>query len=210
MELTTDVRHIAQRQNALLQRQLKLIEELAAAQDAGDDGEFGSDGLWHSTRVGEVSAQLASILGWTAAQVSLIRRAAPLHDLGKFAIPEAILLKPSSLSPQEFAVVKQHTSIGSELLHRPQSPLLMMAAQIALTHHERWDGSGYPNGLRGNEIPLCGRIVAVADVYDALTRPRVYKEAWSAERAVQEIVSGRGTKFDPLVVDAFLRMQHGR
>ncbi len=136
----------------------------------------------------------------------------PLHDIGKVGIPDNILLKPGKLTPSEFELMKQHAEIGRATLEDalrayPSAGFLQVARDIAWTHHERWDGSGYPRGLRGREIPLCGRIVAVSDVYDAITSKRSYKPALSHDEAVREIVRGRGTAFDPDVVEAFLRRE---
>ncbi|WP_425615698.1 HD-GYP domain-containing protein [Anatilimnocola sp. NA78] len=141
--------------------------------------------------------------------IHLIRQTSPLHDIGKVGIPDAILLKPGRFTPEEFEIMKRHTTIGAETLqaaldHYPGAKFLRMARDIALTHHEKFDGSGYPQGLAGKDIPLCGRIVAVADVYDALTTKRVYKDAFPHEQAVQMIGEQAGRHFDPQIVDAFL------
>lgn len=141
--------------------------------------------------------------------IHLIQQTSPLHDIGKVGIPDAILLKPGRFTPDEFEIMKRHTTIGAETLQAaldeyPSVKYLRMARDIALTHHEKYDGTGYPRGLAGNEIPLCGRIVAVADVYDALTTKRVYKDAFSHEQAVQMIGEQAGRHFDPQIVDAFL------
>ena len=132
-----------------------------------------------------------------------------LHDIGKVGVPDSVLLKPGALTPDEFEIMKQHARIGYETLEaalqaRPDVEYLRMARDIAGSHHEKIDGSGYPLGLSGNEIPLCGRIVALADVYDALTTKRVYKAAFSQEKAKSIILEGRGKHFDPVIVDAFL------
>ncbi len=127
----------------------------------------------------------------------------PLHDVGKIGAPDTILLKPARLTVDEFEQIKRHVSIGAEILAGGTSSLLQTAERIALTHHERWDGTGYPAGTRGEEIPLAGRIVAVADVFDALTTRRPYKEAWPTAQAVDEIVHGAGTQFDPAVIEVF-------
>jgi putative two-component system response regulator len=137
-------------------------------------------------------------------EVELIRKAAPLHDVGKISLSDAILLKPGRLSPAEVALNRSHTTLGAELLSGGHFPLLQMAEEIALTHHERWDGQGYPRGLAAEEIPLSGRIVAVADVFDALVNERPYKRAWTAEEAVVEIAEQSGKQFDPTVVRALL------
>ncbi|MGI8906317.1 MAG: HD-GYP domain-containing protein [Candidatus Sumerlaeaceae bacterium] len=196
------------RASALLQKQLKLIEELAAAHDLPP---IKNEECWtgiHTTRVAEIAALLAQLLKLPEGEISLIRRAAPLHDLGKLAIPAEILQKPSSLNEEEFAIVKTHTTLGERLLLKAgvKSRLLTMAGEIARTHHEHWDGSGYPHGLRGEDIPLTGRIVSVADVYDALTRTRPYKARWTSKAALEAIVQRRGSKFDPMVVDALLSL----
>ncbi|QDV71580.1 Cyclic di-GMP phosphodiesterase response regulator RpfG [Rosistilla carotiformis] len=144
--------------------------------------------------------------------VDLICRTSPLHDIGKVSIPDNILLKPGRLTKEEFDVMKTHTVRGAEtiesLLHEfPNTCFLKMALNIIISHHEKWDGSGYPHGLVGQQIPLCGRIMAIADVYDALTSKRVYKEAFSHERAKSIIVGDSGTHFDPDMVDAFVAME---
>ena len=140
--------------------------------------------------------------------MELIRRAAPLHDIGKIGISDLILLKPGKLTDREFELVKTHTTIGAEILAGSQSPLLRLAQEIALTHHERWDGRGYPRGLAGDSTPLAGRIAAVADVFDALTHERPYKEAWPLETAVREILIQADRQFDPDVVEAFSELDH--
>jgi putative two-component system response regulator len=144
--------------------------------------------------------------------IELLYLTTPLHDIGKVGIPDQVLLKPGRLTPDEFAIMQQHTLIGARTLEavvslNPDAQYLQIARDIALTHHERFDGKGYPHGLRGEQIPLCGRITAIADVYDALTSKRVYKPAFSHETAVQLIREGSGTQFDPLLVDAFLHLQ---
>ncbi len=139
--------------------------------------------------------------------MTLLRHAAPLHDVGKLGIPDRILLKPGRLTVAEFEEMKSHAELGERLLSSGSSRVLQMAAVIAATHHERWDGAGYPTGLAGEEIPLIGRIVAVADVFDALTHARPYKAAWPRERAIATIEAGAGTQFDPRVVAAFLAMR---
>ena len=129
--------------------------------------------------------------------VWLVRHAAPLHDLGKIAIPDTILLKPGRLEPEEFEVVKTHAVLGARVLADSSSEVLAVAEQIARSHHERWDGGGYPDGLAGQDIPLVARLVHVADVFDVLVHERPYKEAWTVEDAAGEIRSGAGTQFDP-------------
>jgi putative two-component system response regulator len=160
----------------------------------------------HTQRVGNLAALLARQLELDEEEANLLRRAAPLHDVGKIGIPDRVLLKPGKLSEEEFEFIKTHTIIGAEILAQHHTPLLQEAASIALTHHERWAGNGYPHGIAGEEIPLAGRIVSVADVFDALTHERPYKKAWAVEDAVSEIKRHSGTQFDPAVVAAFSRL----
>jgi putative two-component system response regulator len=179
--------------------QAEVLMRLAHAAEYRDD-ETGR----HTQRVGYASALIAQQLELPAAQVSLIRRTAPLHDIGKIAIPDSILLKPDSLTREEFEIMKTHTEIGGSLLKGGRSPIVKVAEQIARSHHERWDGCGYPYGLGGDAIPLEGRIVAVADVFDALTHERPYKSAWPVDKAWEEIVRQAGRQFDAQVVEAFV------
>ena len=143
-------------------------------------------------------------------RAALIRRAAPLHDEGKIGIADAILLKPGKLTPEEFDVMKSHAQIGAALLREGHSPLVQVAETIALSHHERWDGTGYPHGLAGEEIPIEGRIVALCDVFDALTNERPYKKAWPIPEALAEIARESGQQFDPRAVQAFLSLFAGQ
>ncbi|MBK7356180.1 HD domain-containing phosphohydrolase [Propionivibrio sp.] len=158
----------------------------------------------HIQRMAHFSSLIAANLGMPAEDQALILQAAPMHDIGKIAIPDHILLKPASLSPEEFAVMKNHVMLGFELLKGSGSKILQSAASIAISHHEKYDGSGYPYGLVGDAIPYLGRIVAVADVFDALTSERPYKKAWPIERAAEYVRDGAGGHFDPQCVDAFL------
>lgn len=192
---------VRERTRALEAAQLEILERLATAAEFRDDNTG-----QHTERVGQTSALVAQQLGWSDSQVGLMRRAAPLHDVGKIGIPDQILLKPGRLTAEEFDVIKTHSSIGARILSGSRFPLLQMAEQIALTHHERWDGNGYTPGVKGDSIPLPGRIVAVADVFDALTQQRPYKPAWPLADAFAEIERQRGGFFDPRIVDAFLRV----
>ncbi len=158
----------------------------------------------HTLRVGEMSSRIAEAMGMPIEEVRLIALAARLHDIGKVGISDLVLLKPGRLTALEVVDMRRHTTLGGHILSNGNTPLLQMAERIALTHHEWYDGSGYPAGLAGSAIPIEGRIVAVADVFDALTNERPYKPAWSADTAVSEIRSLSGTQFDPRVVDAFL------
>jgi putative two-component system response regulator len=184
---------------------IEMLARLAAAAEFRDD-ETGQ----HTRRVGDLSVSIAQRLGVPDLELGLIRLAAPLHDVGKIALPDAILGKPGKLTRAEFEQMKAHTTVGAQMLAGSTFALLETAEHVALTHHERWDGSGYPNGLAGEEIPLAGRIVAVADVFDALTHVRPYKAAWSSADAIAEITSHAGEHFDPHVVDAFLSRFRGR
>jgi len=158
----------------------------------------------HIQRMAHYSWMIAVRLGLPLEQQQLILEAAPMHDVGKVGIPDHILLKPGKLDEAEFAIMKQHPVIGHSILSGSSSPLLQMASDIALSHHEKYDGSGYPLGLKADAIPVVGRIVAVADVFDALTSARPYKPAWDMARAVQLLRDQRGLHFDPACVDAFL------
>lgn len=162
----------------------------------------------HTERVARTAALLARELELDANTVATIERAAPLHDVGKVGVPDTILLKPGKLTREEFEVIKTHTVIGGRILCKSRFPVVNMGMEIAFTHHERWDGQGYPSGLSEEEIPIAGRIIAVADAFDAMTHARPYKRALSVEHAVQEIERCRGTQFDPRVVDAFMKLDH--
>ncbi len=157
----------------------------------------------HIQRMSRYAEQIARCLGLSLEQQALIFAAAPMHDIGKLGIPDAILLKPDKLTPEEFKIMQQHASIGYDLLQSCQSPILKAAAEIAYTHHEKFDGSGYPRSLVAEDIPLSGRIIAVADVFDALTSVRPYKSAWTNEETCQLLQSQRGKHFDPDCLDAF-------
>jgi putative two-component system response regulator len=194
---------VAERTRDLDQARLEILKRLAIAAEFRDDAT-----QEHAWRIGRTCALLAIGLGLPGREVELIGRAAPLHDIGKVGIPDAILLKPGKLSGEEFETIKTHTTIGAEILSGSRSPLLVMAEQIALTHHERWDGQGYPRGIHGEQIALPGRIVAVADVFDALTHERPYKRAWPVREALAEILKEAGCHFDPEVVQAFSSLDH--
>jgi putative two-component system response regulator len=177
--------------------ELEHVSRLALVAELSDYG----DGA-HVQRVGRASALIAQRLHLDDDFVHRLRYAAPLHDIGKIAIPDAILRKPGALTLDEWDVLKTHTTIGAEMFAGSRSPILQMAEEIALYHHENWDGTGYTPGLSGEDIPLAARIVGAADVFDALTHERPYKRAWSIEEAAEEMETMRGSKFDPSVLDA--------
>jgi response regulator RpfG family c-di-GMP phosphodiesterase len=193
-------REVHRRTTAIRHREEEIAIRLLAAAGMRDE-ETGS----HVRRIGLFSAALAEALGWDAARTADIRVAAPMHDIGKIGIPDAILLKPGRLTEGEFTVMKQHTVIGAKMLAGSDIPLLVMSREIALGHHERWDGSGYPQGLRGEDIPLTARIVALVDVYDAMLHRRVYKEPIAEAEVIATMSAASGTHFDPALFQVFLR-----
>lgn len=192
---------VIERTRELEESHIETFERLALAAEYRDD-----DTGQHTRRVGRMAAILGQELGLASDAVQLLERAAGLHDVGKIGVPDAILLAPRKLTPEEFDVVKTHTVIGAKILSGSRSPLMLMAEEIAWSHHERWDGRGYAGAI-AEEIPLMGRITTVADVFDALTHERPYKEAWPLERAIDEIAAQRGEQFDPRIVDAFVAIQ---
>jgi putative two-component system response regulator len=183
--------------------QREMAQRLAIVAEYRDD-ETGA----HAARVAAVSGAIARELGLPEESADLIELAAPLHDLGKVAIADAILLKRGSLTECERRTMEQHTTIGAQMLEGSPMPVLQVARVIALSHHERWDGRGYPQHLSGPRITLPGRIVAIADVFDALASNRPYKRAWPLADALSEIRRLRGSHFDPAITDAFLRLDH--
>lgn len=202
-----------QRENDTLEQRVRdraqqlAAAELGAIQSLALAAEFRDDNTGaHSQRVGQVAAAIAKQLSLSDDEVSSIRYAAPLHDVGKLGVPDAILLKTGPLTRDEAKVMQSHTTMGARILSVGASPLLKHAQAIALTHHERWDGTGYPTGLAGEDIPLAGRVVAVADVFDAMRQPRTYKQGWPMATTIENISHLAGQQFDPTVVQAFLRM----
>lgn len=189
---------VAQRTEELHSTRLEVIRRLARAAEFRDN----ETGL-HVQRMSLYAEAIGRQLGLSAWDLDLLINACPMHDLGKIGVSDLILLKPGKLTPEEFAVMQQHSTIGANILQGHDSALLKAAHDIALSHHERWNGCGYPQGLAGEAIPLMARIAAVADVFDALTMVRPYKKAWSPEAARNEIVSQSGAHFDPAVVAAF-------
>lgn len=218
------VRGLLEDQNAFLQDEVhRRVEEIAATEFAGiralahlaetRDTDTGVHILRTQRFVEELAVRVREHASFAAtltpSTVELMVRAAPLHDIGKVGIPDSILLKPGPLTPEEWTVMQSHTVLGSEALARAERdvgrpvPFLPMARVIARSHHERWDGSGYPDGLSGDAIPIAARLMAVADVFDALISKRVYKDAMTIDKARSIVLEGRGTHFDPVVVDAF-------
>ena len=177
---------------------LQVVHRLGRAAEYRDN----ETGL-HTIRMSHYAARLALSMGWSPADCELLLHASPMHDVGKIGIPDAILLKPGKFEPGEWETMQTHAAIGAHILDDGDSDLLQLASTIARSHHEKWDGSGYPQGLAGDAIPLAGRIVAVADVFDALTSVRPYKKAWSVEEAVRWIHDNAGTHFDPVVAAHF-------
>ncbi len=192
---------VAQRTETLQRTQLQVIQRLGRAAEYKDE-----DTGNHILRMSHTSMMLAEALGWDEKQCQIMLNASSMHDIGKIGIPDAVLLKPGKLDSDEWELMKTHSVIGAELLKGDDSELMLMAHEIALTHHERWDGSGYPNGLSGTGIPLSGRITALADVFDALTSERPYKKAWSIEEAVKLIKENSGKHFDSELVDIFMQL----
>ena len=195
---------VEERTRELEEAHLEIVSRLAVAAEYRDD-----DTGEHTKRVGRTAAAIAFVLESSLEYVQLIFRAARLHDVGKIGVSDSILLKPGNLTNEEFELIKTHTVIGGKILSNGQTQLLDLAEEIALCHHERWDGGGYPNQLRGDEIPLSARIVSVADVLDALTHERPYKQAWPVSKALKEIERCSGSQFDANVVKACLTLFGG-
>ncbi|PBQ29852.1 HD-GYP domain-containing protein [Shewanella algae] len=186
------------RTRELEQTRHKIINRLGRAAEYRDN----ETGL-HVQRMSHYCRVLTRQLGASESWVELLFNAAPMHDIGKIGIPDHILLKPGKLTPEEYRIMQGHTKIGADILGDDASPLLQMAAEVARSHHERWDGNGYPEGLQGNAIPLSARIAAIADVFDALTSERPYKSAWSNQEAFAYLKKEAGGQFDPELVAAF-------
>ncbi len=194
---------VQQRTSEVAATQFEMLERLASAVELRDF----TTGK-HVRRVSEYSAAVAARLGVSSHEVHLLRSAAQLHDIGKIGIADSILQKPGQLSASEWEIMKTHTEIGAMMLADSQLPVLQMAREIAISHHERFDGTGYPFGLTAQAIPLMGRIVAIVDVFDALISSRPYKAAWTREAAIAEIQQSSGSHFDPMVVKAFIEVLH--
>lgn len=192
---------VRERTREVKEREEEIVFRLLSAMGHRDD-ETGS----HARRIGLYAATLAKDAGWEPEAVENIRLAAPMHDLGKIGIPDSVLQKPGPLTQEEFALMRKHSEIGARILGDSDVAALKMAAQIALSHHEKWDGSGYPRGLAGTDIPESARIVAIVDAYDALVHDRVYRPAFSEEEAVSILTDGRGSHFDPQLLDRFMNL----
>lgn len=197
--LVEDITDRVRAEEQLEASRTELIERLVRATELRDE-----DTGAHIVRMARYCEALAKAIDMDETERRMLLLAAPMHDIGKLGVPDEILKKDGKLQPEEFAAIKEHTTIGANILSGSQSELVQMAEKIALTHHERWDGTGYPNGLREKEIPMVGRICAVCDVFDALTSRRSYKEGWSLIEAANELKQLAGTHFDPDLVEAFL------
>ncbi len=192
---------VEERTKELRYTQYDIIRRLAQAAEFRD----GDTGI-HIIRMSQYAKKLGEALDLSALECDLLHHASPLHDVGKIGIPDSILLKPGKLTAEEFEIMKTHTTIGAKILAGSESPVMKLAEVIALTHHERWDGKGYPYGLKMDEIPFVGQICSICDVFDALTSSRPYKEAWSIEDTVEEIKRMRNFSFNPKIVDRFLEI----
>ena len=198
-DLRNSLRQMAEARRVAHEAHLETLHRLAVAAEYRDE----CTGA-HVTRVGEFCGLLAEKLHLAPGEIEIIRGAGPIHDVGKIGIPDSILLKPGKLTAEEWSKMESHTTIGARILAGSESDVLRTGEVIARTHHEKWDGSGYPAGLKGDDIPLYGRICAVADVFDALTSDRPYREALDPDEAVEIMEAGRGSHFDPHLLDVFV------
>jgi putative two-component system response regulator len=204
---------LSDQQRACKQMVIQRTKELEESQKSaifmlGTAGHYNdTDTGVHIWRVAAFSAALARAANWPIEQANLLEMAAAMHDTGKIGIPDEILKAPRRLTEEEMTLMKTHADIGHLILSKSETPLFQMAAEVAQRHHEKWDGSGYPDGLKGEEIPESARIVAIADVFDALTMKRPYKEAWPIETALEEIKKSAGSHFDPELVDRFFEIK---
>nr|WP_315258710.1 HD domain-containing phosphohydrolase [uncultured Duganella sp.] len=184
----------------LKKTRLEIVQRLGLAAEYKDN----ETGL-HVIRMSHYAQILGLAIGMTEAEAEDLLHAAPMHDVGKIGIPDSILRKPGPLDADEWKIMQTHATIGGDIIGKHQHGMLAMAYDVAMTHHEKWDGSGYPNGLKGDAIPLVGRIIAIADVFDALTSARPYKEAWPVEQAVEHMLAQRDSHFEGRLVDIFLQ-----
>ncbi len=195
---------VRKRTAEVIQSRLEIVQRLGRASEYRDN-ETGR----HILRMSHSAALLAKQIGWSKERCDLMLYASPMHDLGKIGISDTIMLKPARLTDEERAIMETHTTIGADILSGSNNELLETARVIALTHHEKWDGSGYPRKLAGEAIPMEGRVAAVVDVFDALTSIRPYKKAWPIEEAVEDMRQNSGTHFDPKLVDHFMKILPG-
>ncbi|CAN7337430.1 HD domain-containing protein [Acidovorax sp. LjRoot38] len=203
-KIVFDLGRMYQERNEALQEVARAHHEALFLLSMAAEYKDGDTGI-HIVRIGFLAEALALFLGEPKDYALMLRKAAPMHDIGKIGIPDDVLKKPGAFTPQERATMNQHSAIGADILGKSRIALFQMAAEIALAHHERWDGKGYPNQLAGPAIPLSGRIVSIVDFYDALTMDRVYRPAFSHEKALEMLLAERGKAFDPDIVDCFLR-----
>lgn len=189
---------VKQRTAELNVSRLEIIRRLGQAAEYKDN-----EAGMHIIRISHYSKEIALALGKSNEWAELIYQAAPMHDVGKIGVPDEVLQKPDKLDDTEWQYIRRHPEFGAEIIGEHKSQLLFTAREIALWHHEHWDGNGYPHGLKEQQIPLAARIVAIADVFDALTSERPYKQAWSTDQAIQYVTEHAGTQFDPAIVDAF-------
>ena len=201
-EVTARTEQLKQALERIKTASLDTIYRLSVASEYKD-----KDTGAHIKRMSRYSVAVARRMGLDENTIETILYSAPMHDLGKIGIPDQILMKPAILDPAEWKIMKMHTVIGAKILQGSDAEFIKSGESIALSHHEKWDGSGYPNGVKGQEIPIAGRIVAIADVFDALTSKRPYKEPFTIEKSLAIVKEGRGTHFDPDVVDAFFDIQ---
>ncbi|MCG5500326.1 HD-GYP domain-containing protein [Ectothiorhodospira lacustris] len=192
---------VRERTDEIRRTRLQVVQRLGRAAEYRDN-ETG----YHILRMSHTCELLARHLGWSHAECERMLHASPMHDVGKIGIPDQILLKPGKLTPEEWSIMQSHATIGGDILSGDESELLNLAREIALTHHEKWDGSGYPLGLAGEEIPVSGRIVALADVFDALTSERPYKKAWPVQDALDLIRDSSGSHFEPRLTAVFFKL----
>ena len=201
-EYSQGLEKIVQKQTLVIrQTQEETIYRLLTALEFKDEETGG-----HVRRIALLSTVLAEARGWSSKDIEDLRLAAPMHDIGKIGVPDAILRKPDPLSKKEFEIIKTHTTIGGQILADSQFPMLQMACDIALSHHEKWNGAGYPKGIDGEKIPGVGRIVALVDVYDALGNDRIYHKAAPEEKVLKIMSEGRATHFDPRIYDLFIKL----
>ncbi len=205
-QINNNLQSIVNYQTSLIQEtQDEIVNRLFNALEFREGQPDSGSSVWH---IGLLSAAIGELHGWGEERLTVLKSAAPLHDIGKLGIPDNVLRKPGALTPEDFVAIKEHTSIGANLLKDSQNPIIRMGEVIARSHHEYWDGSGYPNGLKGENIAEEARIVSIVDVYTALISERVYRPRFSEDEALSILQAGRGTQFDPILLDLFLNNLH--